>query len=63
MSSRVRLALLAGYPRQVRLSFDSGFAGLDIELGGLAGVVRIDEVRGLPIGPALAHWLTPILEP
>lgn len=62
-ANRVRLALLAGYPRQVRLAFESGFAGLDIELGGLAGVVRIDEVRGLPIGPALAHWLTPILEP
>ncbi len=62
-ANRVRLALLAGYPRQVRLAFESGFAGLDIELGGLAGVARIDEVRGLPIGPALAHWLTPILEP
>jgi translocation and assembly module TamB len=62
-ANRVRLALLAGYPRQVRLAFESGFASLDIELGGLAGVVRIDEVRGLPIGPALAHWLTPILEP
>lgn len=62
-ANRVRLALLAGYPRQVRLGFASGFASLGIELGGLAGVVRIDELRGLPIGPALAHYLAPILEP
>jgi hypothetical protein len=61
-ANRVRLALLAGYPKQVRLAFESGFASLDIELGGLAGALRIDELRGLPIGPALAHWLTPILE-
>ena len=62
-ANRVRLALLAGYPKQVRLGFASGFASLGIELGGLAGVVRIDELRGLPIGPALAHYLAPILEP
>jgi translocation and assembly module TamB len=62
-ANRVRLALAAGYPKQVRLGFASGFASLAIELGGLAGVVRIDELRGIPIGPALAHWLAPILEP
>jgi hypothetical protein len=62
-ANRVRLALIAGYPKQVRLSFASGFAALAVELGGLAGLVRIDELRGLPIGPALAHYLAPILEP
>jgi hypothetical protein len=61
-ANRVRLALGVGYPKQVRLHFASGFASLAIELGGLAGVVRIDEMRGIPIGPALAHWLAPILE-
>jgi translocation and assembly module TamB len=62
-ANRVRLALLAGYPKQVRLHFASGFATLGIELGGLAGVARIDELRGLPIGPALARYLAPVLEP
>lgn len=61
-ANRVRLALKVGYPKQVRLHFARGFASLAIELGGLAGVVRIDEIRGIPIGPALAHWLAPILE-
>lgn len=61
-ANRVRLALKVGYPEQVRLHFSRGFASLAIDLGGLAGVVRIDEIRGIPIGPALAHWLAPILE-
>lgn len=61
-ANRVRLALLAGFPKQVRLRFASGFAALAVELGGLAGVVRIDELTGLPIGPALAFWLAPLLE-
>lgn len=61
-ANRVRLALKVGYPEQVRLHFASGFASLAIELGGLAGVVRIDEIRGIPIGPALAHFLAPFLE-
>lgn len=61
-ANRVRLALKVGYPEQVRLHFASGFASLAIDLGGIAGVVRIDEIRGIPIGPALAHWLAPILE-
>lgn len=61
-ANRVRLALKVGYPEQVRLHFSRGFASLSIDLGGVAGLVRIDEIRGIPIGPALAHWLAPILE-
>jgi hypothetical protein len=61
-ANRVRLALKVGYPEQVRLHFSRGFASLAIDLGGIAGIVRIDEIRGIPIGPALAHWLAPILE-
>lgn len=61
-ANRVRLALKVGYPEQVRLHFSRGFASLSIDLGGIAGIVRIDEIRGIPIGPALAHWLAPFLE-
>lgn len=60
-ANRVRLALKVGYPKQVRLHFSRGFASLAIELGGLAGVVRIDEIRGIPIGPVLGHFLAPLL--
>jgi translocation and assembly module TamB len=61
-ANRVRLGLKLGYPKQVRLKFLHGFASLAIELGGLAGVVRIDEIQGIPIGPALARYLAPVLE-
>lgn len=61
-ANRVRLGLKVGYPKQVRLHFSHGFANLAIELGGLAGVVRIDEIRGIPIGPVLSHFLSPILQ-
>jgi translocation and assembly module TamB len=60
--NRVRLGLKVGYPKQVRLSFQHGFAGLAVELGGLAAAVRIDEIRGIPLGPALSRWLAPVLE-
>jgi translocation and assembly module TamB len=61
-ANRVRLGLKVGYPKQVRLHFLHGFASLAVQLGGLAGAVRIDEIRGVPIGPALARFLAPVLE-
>ena len=33
------------------------FASLALELGGLAGAVRIDEMRGTPVGPVLERYL------
>ena len=61
-ANRVRLGLKFGYPKQVRLKFLHGFASLAVELGGIASVVRIDEIQGIPIGPALARYLSPVLE-
>jgi hypothetical protein len=59
-ANRARLALKIGYPKQVRLRFHEGFASLGLELGGAARVVRIDEVRGVPVGPLLDRYLGPI---
>ena len=61
-ANRVRLGLKVGYPKQVRLHFSRGFASLTIELGGLASVVRIDEINGIAIGPVMGHFLAPLLE-
>ena len=61
-ANRVRLGLKFGYPKQVRLHFVRGFASLAVVLGGLAGAVRIDEIKGIPLGPSLATWLAPVLE-
>ncbi len=55
--NRVRLALKAGYPRFVRVEFDHGFMSLKIDLGGVAGTVRIDEIRGIAMGPILETYL------
>ncbi|HKA92149.1 MAG TPA: hypothetical protein VKE22_31035 [Haliangiales bacterium] len=61
-ANRIRFGLKLGYPKQVRLHFLRGFGSLAVELGGLAGVVRIDEIRGVPVGPALERYLAPVLE-
>ena len=61
--NRVRSALSLGYPDRVRLSFDHGFAAARITLGGLASVVRINELRGIPTGPIIDRVLARPAEP
>jgi hypothetical protein len=61
-SNLVRKGLIVGYPKKVRLFFQSGFARMEVELGGLAGLARLPVIEGIPIGPSLATWLAPILE-
>ncbi|EYC50540.1 hypothetical protein AZ34_05335 [Hylemonella gracilis str. Niagara R] len=55
--NRVRFALGLGYPEHVRLRFDQGFGRLLVKLGGGAGLVRIDEIRGIPMGPIVDRAL------
>lgn len=50
-TNRVRYALEVGYPEHVRLSFNQGFGRLSITMGGLARLLSIDEIRGIPMGP------------
>lgn len=50
-TNRVRYALGVGYPEHVRLSFNHGFGRLRITMGGLARLLSIDEIRGIPMGP------------
>jgi translocation and assembly module TamB len=58
--NRVRRALALGYPDKVRLGFNHGFANARITLGGLARFIRIDELRGIPIGPLIDRALAPL---
>lgn len=55
--NRVRFALGLGYPEHVRLRFDQGFGRLLIKLGGAAELIRIDEIRGIPMGPIVDRAL------
>ena len=41
--------------------FDHGFASARLELGGLARLIRIDELRGIPMGPIVDKMLAPVL--
>lgn len=56
-ANRMRRAMQFGYPKSVRMGFHDGFASLALELGGLAQAVRIDEMRGMPVGPVLERYL------
>lgn len=61
-ANRVRAALRVGYPEYVRLRVREGTLDAKVDLGGLAGAVRIDEIRSVPVGPLLARWVRPILD-
>lgn len=59
--NRVRLGLQVGYPEFLRLRMQDGFLAAKIDLGGVAGAVRIDEIRGIALGPLLNLYVAPYL--
>ncbi|MCG8423413.1 MAG: hypothetical protein MJE77_36395 [Proteobacteria bacterium] len=59
--NRVRLGLKFGFPKFVRLRMKDGFLSAKIELGGAAKVVRIDEIRGIALGPLINLYVAPYL--
>ena len=60
--NRVRSALSFGYPKRLRLVFDHGFASARLELGGLASLISLGELRGIPMGPFVDKLLGPIFD-
>lgn len=60
--NKVRRALALGYPDQVRIAFNRGFASARITFGGVASLVRLDEIRGIPMGPIIDRALAPFLD-
>lgn len=60
--NRVRLALKIGYPKFVLLKMDEGLMNAKIDLGGLAGAVRIDEIKGIPVTPFIEQYVQPFIE-
>jgi hypothetical protein len=59
--NRVRTALGFGYPENVRLEFDHGFASAHLQLGGLARLVSISDLRGIPMGPIVDKMIARML--
>ena len=60
--NRVRSAMNFGYPESLRLTFDHGFASAHLELGGLARLISIGELRGIPMGPIVDKMIASMLE-
>jgi hypothetical protein len=59
--NRIRSALNFGYPDSLRLVFDHGFASAHLELGGLARLVSIGELRGIPMGPIVDKMIAQMI--
>ncbi|WP_323381888.1 hypothetical protein [Myxococcus dinghuensis] len=62
-TNRVRYALRLGYPEHVRVSFNHGFGSLRITMGGLAKLISIDEIRGIPMGPIVDRAINTMTPP
>jgi translocation and assembly module TamB len=61
--NRVRRAMALGYPDHVRVAFNRGFASAKITLGGFAKLIKIDEIKGIPMGPIVDQFLGRFLDP
>jgi len=60
--NRVRLGLRFGYPKFVLVKLNEGLMNAKVDLGGLAGAVRIDEIKGIPVTPFLEQYVQPYIE-
>jgi translocation and assembly module TamB len=59
-TNRVRTALGLGYPQKVHVQFDRGFASMAVQFGGLARLVSVNDVEGIPTGPLIERYLGPL---
>jgi hypothetical protein len=55
--NRVRQALAIGYPDRVKVTFDRGFANAHITFGGLASLLKVDDLRGIPLEPLIDKYV------
>ena len=58
--NRIRRTLALGYPDRLRLTFERGFASARVTFAGLASLVSLDEIRGIPMGPLVDKLLAPL---
>ncbi|HWO13825.1 MAG TPA: hypothetical protein VNN80_30185, partial [Polyangiaceae bacterium] len=58
-ANRVRSALALGYPKFVRFKLHDGTVDAKVELGGVAQLVRLDEIKAMPLGPVLQRFVAP----
>ncbi|WP_394834039.1 hypothetical protein LVJ94_46795 [Pendulispora rubella] len=61
--NRIRSALSLGYPDRLRVTFNHGFASVHVTFGGLARLVSVGDIRGIPMGPLIDRYLAPVVFP
>ncbi|AKV00410.1 hypothetical protein AKJ09_07073 [Labilithrix luteola] len=59
--NKIRSAMTFGYPDRLRVTFNHGFAGVHVTFGGLAGLVSVGDIRGIPIGPLIDRFVAPLM--
>lgn len=59
--NRIRQALALGYPDKVRVAFNRGFAKMRVTFGGVASLLSVGDVRGIPTGPLIDRMIAPFL--
>lgn len=59
--NKIRSAMSFGYPDRLRVTFNHGFASVHVTFGGLAGLVSVGDIRGIPIGPLIDRFVAPLL--
>jgi hypothetical protein len=57
-TNRLRSVLTFGYPERVHILFNHGFATAKVTFGGAAGLVKLDELRGIPVESLMDRYLT-----
>ena len=60
--NRARMGLAIGYPKFMRLKMKHGLLAAKLELGGAGEAIRLDEIRGIALGPILNTYVAPVLE-
>ncbi|MEO0325301.1 MAG: hypothetical protein AAF447_20255 [Myxococcota bacterium] len=58
----LRLALRVGYPESMRLRAREGLLDVRVSLGGVARLVRVEDILGIPLTPLLEPELRPLVE-
>lgn len=60
--NRARLGLQAGYPEYMQIRMRDGFLSAKLDLGGVAGAVRLDPIEGIALGPLLELYVAPYID-
>ncbi len=59
--NRIRKLLTWGYPKSVQVEVRHNTLAATVSLGGIASVVRIDPIRGVPVAPLLRRYVGPMI--